>query len=255
MKNEKQLNETDGKPYIVKGNGKHTIVFVHYFGGDAGSWQWLVKRLPKKFTAVLLNLPGFGGTEGFKEPSIYDFALYINRIIKELDLKEYTLCGHSMGAKLILYAAQLTTGPKPKRLILIAPSPPTVEAMSKEEKVRMLNHPNENEAIHTVEGATRKKLRKKKFKYAVESQLRIDSKVWQWWLNKGMNNNIASRITGIEIPTFIICSKNDPVISIDAVYTDTMPNVYKPKLIQLSKSGHLIPMEVPRKLARILKRI
>jgi len=241
--------------YSIIGDGKKTIVFIHYFGGDAGSWRWLAKRLQKKHRCILLNLPGFGNTPPLEEPSIFGFATYINACIEELNLEDYILCGHSMGAKLALYAAKLMKGEKPDRIILIAPSPPTVENMDYEERNRMLNHPNRAEAIATVQGATIKKLRKKRFEYAVGSQLRIDEASWGWWLKEGMQNNIANRIDDLEIPSHIIFSKNDPVLSPEEMYSEVLPHLKKPSVIALGNVGHLIPMEAPRKLARQIKRI
>lgn len=245
----------ENSTYKTIGNGERTIVFVHYFGGDAGSWEWTAKRLKKNHRCILLNLPGFGGTSPLEKPSIYGFAQFINQIIADLGLEDYTLCGHSMGAKLVLYAAKINTGIKPKKIILVAPSPPTVENMDDKERNRMLRHPNKEEAEKTVIGATQKKLSKQRFDYAVASQLRIDEATWDWWLKNGMNNNIADRIQGLEIPTFVIFSKDDPVIEPDAIYEEVLPNLSKPSVTALSKIGHLIPMEAPRKLARQIQRI
>ena len=240
--------------YQIIGTGKTHIVFVHYFGGDAGSWKWLAKRLSKKFTCILLNLPGFNDTSIEEEPSIYVYAKFINEQIEALKLEAYILCGHSMGGKLALYAALINEVNKPKKIILIAPSPPTIENMSEAEKKRMLNHPNRDEAITTVENATKKSLKKRKFDYAVDSQLRIKTTAWEWWLNTGMNHDISDRISGLDIPTVVICSKDDPVISMDAIYKDVMPFLAKGTLLVLSRVGHLIPMEDTRKLARHIKR-
>jgi pimeloyl-ACP methyl ester carboxylesterase len=255
MDKDRQIAPTKNKPYEIVGTGKKHIVFVHYFGGDAGSWKWLVKRLSKNFTCVLLNLPGFNNTENLEELSIYSYANFINQQIEKLNIKDYILCGHSMGGKLALYAAQIMMGEKPEKILLIAPSPPTVENMPEEEKQRMLNHPNKEEAIKTVEKVTKKKLRKEKRNYAIESQLRIDSKAWKWWITEGMNEDISERIATLDIPTFVICSKKDPAISIDAIYKEVMPNLVKPSILVLNRVGHLIPMESPRKLARQIKRI
>ncbi len=252
----KTKNEVQIAPdYEIIGKGKRTIVFIHYFGGDAGSWHWLAKRLKKNHTCILLNLPGFGATRPLPQPSIYEFSKFINSCIDELKLKEYTLCGHSMGGKLALYAATIMEGVKPSKIILIAPSPPTVENMAEEERERMLNHPNAEEALNTVKGATLKKLGKKKLSYAIESQLRIDENTWDWWLNEGMQNNIAERIKNLDIATHIIFSKNDPVIAQEAIYSEVLPYLKKPSVITFGKIGHLIPMEAPRKLARQIKRI
>ncbi|MFS4446531.1 alpha/beta fold hydrolase [Maribacter sp. 2307UL18-2] len=249
------MKEQYNPHYRIIGNGKKTIVFVHYFGGDAGSWQWLAKRLQKKHTCILLNLPGFNKTEPLDEPSIYGFAKYINTCIEELQLMDYILCGHSMGAKLVLYAAKLMAGVKPSRIILIAPSPPTIEEMPEGEKKRMLRHPNEKEAKNTVQGATSKKLQRKKYDYAVASQLRIDEKTWDWWINDGMKNNIAERIKDLEMPSHVIFSKNDPVIKTESIYEEVLPYLQNPSVIALGKIGHLLPMEAPRKIARQIKRI
>ncbi len=244
-----------GRNYEIIGNGKKTIVFIHYFGGDAGSWHWLAKRLKKNHTCILLNLPGFGETRPLPRPSIFEFSKFINSCIDELGLKEYILCGHSMGGKLALYAAKIMEGVKPIKIILIAPSPPTVENMAEQERVRMLKHPNAEEAMKTVKGAIQRKLGKKKFTYAIESQIRIDENTWDWWLNEGMQNNIAERIKDLEVSTHIIFSKNDPVIAQDAIYSEVLPYLKKPAVIALGKIGHLIPMEAPRKLAKQIKRI
>jgi len=250
-KSEVQFNPN----YEIIGNGNKTIVFIHYFGGDAGSWQWLAKRLQKNHTCILLNLPGFGSTRPISHPSIFEFSKFINACIDELRLKDYILCGHSMGGKLALYAAKIMEGVKPKKIILIAPSPPTVENMAAEERDRMLKHPNAEEALKTVKGAIKKKLGKKKFTYAIESQLRIDENTWDWWLNEGMQNNIAERIKDLDISTHIIFSRNDPVIAQEDIYSEVLPYLKIQSVITLGKIGHLIPMEAPRKLARQIKRI
>lgn len=241
--------------YKTYGSGNRTIILSHYFGGNAGSWNWVVKRLEKKFSIVLITLPGFGNTEALPEPSIYHFADYINKCISHIGLKNYLLCGHSMSAKLILYAAQLNNGISPKGLVLIAPSPPTVENMPEEEKKRMLTHPNEAEAITTVKNATVKKLNPKRFTTAVRSQLEVEQQTWKWWLKEGMQNNIADRIQGIDVPTYVICARKDPVIAMDDIYSETLPHLNEPRLIQFGGCGHLIPLESPRKLARRLRKI
>ena len=206
-------------------------------------------------TCICLNLPGFGGTPPGAEPSIYFFANWINEQIKKLNITNYTLCGHSMSAKLILYAAQMMTGEPPKKLILVAPSPPTTENMSKEDRLRMLDHPNIEEARNTVDKVIRKRMRKAKRQYAIDSQLRIDNNTWQWWLNQGMHHDISKFIEFLQIPVFVICSRKDPVIKMKAIYNEVLPNLNRASLIIFNRCGHLIPMESPRKLAREIRRI
>lgn len=72
---------------------------------------------------------------------------------------------------------------------------------------------------------------------------------------EGMNENIADRIKGLDIPAHVICSREDPVIAIDAIYNEVLPYLKHPSVITLSKVGHLMPMEAPRKIARQIRNI
>ncbi len=48
------------------------LVFLHYFGGSANSWQWVAEELRADCQCIALNLPGFGGTQPLEKPSIDD---------------------------------------------------------------------------------------------------------------------------------------------------------------------------------------
>jgi len=236
-------------------NNNTSLVFIHYFGGNANSWNWLAKRLEHKYNCVFLDLPGFGKTKPLEELSVRSFAEWISAEIKSLDLKDYILIGHSMGGKLALFTSFVSHDLLPKKLILIAPSPPTKEKMSDDEKQRMLNHPDKSEAIVTVRNAARKKLKKGRFKLAVNSQLDVDPATWRWWIEEGMNENIVWAIKNLEIPTYVIHGRKDEVIKLEDVEEEVLPNTYHPKLIVFGRTGHLVPLESPRKLARIIKKI
>ncbi len=249
------MNDQVSTNYKIVGDGPRVVVFVHYFGGDSGSWSWLVRKLGPKYRCVLLNLPGFGGTPPLESPSIYAFSLYINNCNNELNLMEYVFCGHSMGAKLALYAAQISTETPPAKLILIAPSPPTTEEMKDNEIQRRLQPLNEEEAVRSIAQAIIKKLGKKRFGYAVASQFRMHDSTSIWWLLSGMTDDIADRIKGLSSPSYLIYSNDDPVIKREKILKEVLPNLVKPSMVALSGIGHLMPMEAPRKLARSIRRI
>ncbi|MGB3774378.1 MAG: alpha/beta hydrolase, partial [Leeuwenhoekiella sp.] len=236
------------KHYIKTGTGKKVIVFIHYFGGDAGSWKWMGEHLKKDCTCYFLNLPGFNNTTPLETKTIAAFSEYINEAISHLNLEHYILCGHSMGAKLVAYAAATSKNP-PERLILIAPSPPTVEKMPSEEKERMLKHPNKDEAIKTVKGVCVQQLDEERFNYGVNSQLAIEDKTWDWWLEKGMGNDVSDIIKTGNTPATVICSQDDPVIPMEWIENEVKPYFKDLEVVVYKDLGHLIPMEAPRKLA------
>ena len=237
------------------GNSKNTIVLLHYFGGNAESWKWVTERLKEDFSVVVITLPGFGNTPAFSNPDILEYASYINQCLVEINTPHFILCGHSMSGKLILYAEKIAFRFKAKALVLIAPSPPTVENMDESEKKRMLPKPTKESAKVTVDSSIVKVLSKNRRLIAEGSQLQVNEKTWRWWLERGMQHNIADRVQGIDRPTFVICAEQDPVISMDDIYNEVLPNLKQPQLIKINDCGHLIPLEAPIELARHLREI
>lgn len=211
--------------------------------------------MKKNYRCVLLNLPGFGNTEGLSEPSIYALSKYINDQIEVLQLEEYILCGHSMGAKLVLYAAKLETVRKPNKIILISPLPLKAEDKLFKHNIRAHEYPNAEEALKLVSNATYKRLGRKKLKHASESWLKIEPRTWKWWLSEGIKNDISERIQGLDMPVHVIFSNVDPIIESNSVYEQILPYINYSAIVTLSRVGHLIPLEAPRKLARQIKKI
>lgn len=254
MKINRNLITQKINPVLTKGNGDITLVFLHYFGGDGGSWLWTMDHLHKDFKCISLTLPGFGNTEPLKEKSVENFARWIADQLQKLHIKNYVLCGHSMSCKLLLLAATIVSQ-KPEHLILVAPSPPTVERMETSEKERMLHHPAIDEAKTTVTKVTKTDLKFSLWEYAVISQLRIESKTWAWWLQEGMEHNVAEIIKDLKIPTTVLAGENDPVIDLVTIQNEVLPYLYKPELVIIPEVGHLLPMESPESIAIQIKRI
>lgn len=225
------------------------LVFLHYFGGSAKSWKWVINRLKNDFDCTALDLPGFGGTAPLEQRSIKNFADYILDEIREKKIKPAVLIGHSMSAKLALEAASRAREGEVSRLILVAPSPPTREPMPTKEKQRMLNHPDREEAKKTVEGAAKGKLTKEQFELAVETQLVIDEDTWRWWILEGMEHSIADDVKNLKIPITVLSSDDDPVITPETIKNEVMAVLPHADLKTTINVGHLIPLEAPDWLA------
>lgn len=241
-------------PSIEWGGGDKTLVFLHYFGGAASSWQWVAAQMPN-YRCVAINLPGFGGTPAFEQPSLQRYADAVLAELARLKIENYSLIGHSMGGKIALQVAANTDRP-PQQVILIAPSPPTQEPMPNEEKERLLNnHPSQDNAETTVKSATKQPLSDEQHALAVATHTNVEDTVWRWWLLEGMNHSIAEQMSQLQMPITVLASKDDPVIPYDKIKSDILGIIPGVRLISTQGVGHLIPLEAAAWVATQLQQI
>jgi len=237
------------------GNDVEVLVFLHYFGGSGKSWKWVADKLSDNYRCITLNLPGFGGSPAIDIPSIEGFAEHVQKELDSLGITTYTLIGHSMGGKIAMQIAINDEKGFVKQLILVAPSPPTTEPLSEDEKKHMFNHPNLKEAERSVERAIKQSLTEQQYKLAVETQLMVDEVAWRWWILQGMNHSIAEKAKLLELPITVLASEDDPVMTSDVINQRVMPVLKQAKLINTRNVGHLSPLEAPEWIAAQIKKI
>lgn len=110
MKEIKRDNATIN--YQITGSGDSTLLFLHGSYNDQTYWKSQVDFFSFNYTVVTLDLPGHGksGKER-KNWSVQGFADDVIAVIKELNLKNIVLIGHSLGGAVNLIAA--TSYPEP----------------------------------------------------------------------------------------------------------------------------------------------
>lgn len=236
---------------------KSVLVFLHYFGGAAQSWKWVADLLPANYHCICIDMPGFGAQPPLAEPSIEAIAKQVQEQLAALQIKNFTLIGHSMGGKIALQiAANLQQEAALRQLILLAPSPPSIERMPERDQQRMLKHPNLQEAKTTVKNSSLITLSAEKFETGVHTQMIADDTTWRWWIEQGIHHSIAALAATITIPITLIASKDDPAVTYQMTLQDSMPNLPpQTKLISTEGIGHLFPLEDPEWLAQCLTQI
>lgn len=231
-------------PPMEWGSGNKTLVFLHYFGGAAASWQWVAKQMPD-YRCIALNLPGFGGAPALEQPTIMQYADTVAAQLQRLNVTDYCLVGHSMGGKIALQVAASSDRP-PQEVVLIAPSPPTQEPMPDQEKKRLLtHHPSQANAETTIKNATHQSLNDEQHTVAVTTHVGVEATAWRWWLLEGMNYSIADQLSNLDIPITVLASQDDPVISYDTILSEVMEVIPQANLVSIQGVGHLIPLEAP----------
>ena len=96
----------------IEGSGDTTLLFVHGSYIDQSYWKAQADHFSRNYTVVTLDLAGHGKSGRERTDwSIPGFAEDVIEVIKELDLENVVLIGHSLGAGVNLIAA--TSYPKP----------------------------------------------------------------------------------------------------------------------------------------------
>lgn len=252
-----------------------TIVFLHYFGGSKESWSFVIPFLEKDYHCVALNLPGFGGSLLDQKPTLKSMADYVICEIRSLGINDCVLIGHSMGGKVavevavqvaiqsavqtavqvavqvaIQDAVQNSENDLLSQLILVAPSPPSVEDMPDEQRAVLRELQDEEQMIKNVDDAIIKDLNPLAYKLALKTQGESQLSARRWWVDEGISESIASESKQLDLSITVIASKTDPAITYEMTIKETMPNLpSSAKLIETTGVGHLMPLEDPAWLA------
>lgn len=105
--------------YQKYGNKKQTILILPGWGDTRKTFDYLINYLKDFFTIYILDYPNFGNSSNIdKDLTIYDYANLINYFIKELNIMNPILIGHSFGGRIISLLTTLYTT-KFKKILLI----------------------------------------------------------------------------------------------------------------------------------------
>ena len=88
--------------YELCGEGK-CVLFLHGWGANLKLFDYLADTVAKKYTALRLDLPGFGeSAEPESAWSVDDYVAFVRKFTKELGLEPQVLIGHSFGGRLMI---------------------------------------------------------------------------------------------------------------------------------------------------------
>jgi pimeloyl-ACP methyl ester carboxylesterase len=103
--------------YEAYGQGK-PVIFLHGLGGTLYTWRHLVGPMAPHYRLILFDLKGAGKSpKPFDDKySMFDQAELIYRFIRQNDMRDVTLVGHSFGGGVALLVALKLSQQNPLRL-------------------------------------------------------------------------------------------------------------------------------------------
>lgn len=97
------FNHEDITLYYEKyGEHKKSVLLLPGWGDNRSTFSYIISFLQNYFTVYIVDYPGFGGSPfPNKDLTIYDYSNLIYEFIKDLDLEDPILIGHSFGGRII----------------------------------------------------------------------------------------------------------------------------------------------------------
>ncbi|MCW8306252.1 alpha/beta fold hydrolase [Acidiphilium sp. PA] len=241
-----------------------TLVFLHFLGGSGDTWRSTIDHLPPSTRCVVIDLPGFGAAAAEPGGSVGAMADRVIATIGERVRGRWVLVGHSMGAKVATVIARAAENGVPalaglSHIILLAGSPPAPEPMSDDLRAEMRGWFQGSaaawmaQADRYIANNIGERLDPAVHRAAVADILRINRAAWVAWLDGGSREDWAARIGTLRTPALIVAGAADTDLGTDAQRALMAPHFSHHRLVTLAATGHLIPLERPAALARLIE--
>ncbi|MEU4897692.1 alpha/beta hydrolase [Streptomyces sp. NPDC044780] len=239
----------------VAGHTGPTLVFVHYWGGSADTWNGVLGHLPPGRATVRFDQRGWGTSQALPGPYHLDqLADDLVRVVETCVSGPFVLVGHSMGGK----ASQLVAARRPAGLaglVLVAPAPPQPPATVTEEYRQGLSHAYDSP--ETVRGAldqvlTATPLSEAVRATAVRDSLAAGAEARREWPLRGIAQDITHAARDIEVPVMVLAAEKDVVEPPHVLRDHLLPHIPHATLTTVPDVGHLLPVEAPGAVATAL---
>ncbi len=240
----------------MQGSGDPVLVFLHYWGGSAGTWRHVAAELSATHRTLAVDHRGWGASDapatGY---ALADMAGDALGVIDALGIDRYVLVGHSMGGKV----AQLIASRRPHGLaglVLVAPAPPTPMALPQAARERIAAA---YESPESVAATIDHVLAAKPLSAADRAQVIADSlrgapQAKQAWPASTSLEDISGEVGNITVSALVISGESDRVDPPEALRAELMPRLRHAELRVLPETGHLSPLESPDLVAGLIAR-
>lgn len=242
------------------GEGEPALIFLHYWGGSARTWNGVLAMLPDETRKVTISQRGWGGSRA--TDGNYDLQALaddVMDIVETLGITMYALVGHSMGGKV----AQILAGRRARGLVglvLVAPAPPTRLQVPPDVRAGMLaSYQSREGVVEALKVLARPTLGDAHREQVIEDTLRGDPDAKRSWPESGMSVDISGALAGLDLPVEIVLAQHDQVEQ-EAVLRPLFANYLPGASVTTDPvAGHLVPLESPDAVAaacvRLLARV
>jgi len=247
---------------------RKSIIFLHGFTGSANDWKNVATNFNKRFNKVAIDLIGHGKSsspaniEFYKIDSVVE---QIEEVINYLRIKEFILCGYSMGGRVALsYAVK-----KPnivKGLILESSSSGIKKIKEREVRKKnddelaeyILNNPIEDfinkwldqEIFGTIRRFSNEKIKRIKEEKTKNSRIGLANSLRGF--GTGIMPYLDKELKRLNIPVLLLSGQLDSKFTKLNVELNKL--IPKSKHVSIQSAGHNIHLEEPSKFIKAVNK-
>lgn len=235
--------------YTCNGAGK-TVLIIPGWADTAVSWQPVAHELSKHYKVIVLNIPGFGGTQA---PSVAwglrDYAQFVAHFIDKLgEPNIYALIGHSNGGAIAIKGAGEGLL-QPDRLVLLASAGVRARQQGKKMLLKYVAKTGKV-ATFALPAAVRQKLRKKLYA-GIGSDLLVAPHM-QETFKRVVSEDIQPDARQVTVPTLLVYGELDTATPV--AYGELLHQAIEGSTFErIGGVGHFLHTEQPERVARIIE--
>jgi pimeloyl-ACP methyl ester carboxylesterase len=229
----------------VNPNRKNTLLILHGWRSTGSHWQKVLDSLPGDIAGIALDLPAFGSTQPLPGlPGVKDYAVFVQKFIDKLKLKNVFLLGHSFGGQVSVDFA-LTYPESIKHLILVSPA--CIRNKKPTFKTRLFS------ALKPMLRILPRSLSQLIFsKFASHNYLHSNP-LQRQIMKKILYEDYSGKIKNISVPSSVIWGSEDKEIPNMGKFL--AENIRQSELFVLYGVDHSPQTTAPEKLSKVLKTI
>ena len=239
---------------LDSGSGEPALLFLHYWGGSARTWNAVIEQLSADFRCIAYDQRGWGGSDAPAQGyTLRDLAHDAGEIIRALGLKRFVLVGHSMGGKI----SQLLASQRPdglEKLVLVAPAAPTPQNIPDFAKeVQLHAYDNRENALRTIEFLTAQLPSEEIREQILSDNFASTPQAKLAWPTVIAYEDISADVEKIAVPTLVLAGEQDRQDPVEQHKREVLPRIPGAQLQIIADCGHLMPIDQPTKLADAIR--
>ena len=237
--------------YTEKGEGI-PVLLLHGWGSSYDVYGGVISALCDRCRLVAVNFPGCGGSDTMKEPwTLDDYCDFVLKFMKEVNLDNPIMIGHSHGGRVILKMAAAGHVSPPKIVLLDSAGLIPKKSLKQKCRAKSFKAIKRVLTLPGLKGHTENLLDKARRHYG-SADYNAAPEVLRKTMVSLVNTDLRDIIGNISCPTLLIWGENDTAtpLSDAEIIKSLIPDS---GLCVIKGTGHYSFCEKPYEAAAILR--